>query len=103
MIIPALKQHREPATEPYELYPVRRAWRYLGNRRAYPASDQSIQQALTLERGLIESGNKHVLQARMKIPGASWNIETAEDFAKARALRANKLWNQYWEDLKEDP
>jgi len=100
-VITELKKHLEPATEPDELCPVRRAWRYLDNRRDYLAYDQAIKKELPLGSGLIESGNKHVLQARMKIPGASWNIETAEDFAKARALRANKLWNQYWEDLKE--
>jgi hypothetical protein len=80
-----------------ELSPVRRAWRYLSNRRDYLAYDRAIEKELPLGSGLIESGNKHVLQARIKIPGASWSMSTAENFAKARALRANKQWNQYWE------
>lgn len=100
-VIAELKKHLEPATEPDELCPVRRAWRYLDNRRDYLDYDQAIEKELPLGSGLIESGNKHVLQARMKIPGASWSIETAENFAKVRALRANKLWNQYWEEQKQ--
>jgi DNA-binding transcriptional MocR family regulator len=50
--------------------------------------------------GLIESGNKHVIQARMKIPGASWSEQTAENFVCVRAMRANLQWEPYWEELK---
>ena len=60
--------------------PVRRVWRYLDNRRDYLAYEKAIENGLPLGSGMIESGNKHVLQAWMKIPGASWNIETAENF-----------------------
>lgn len=99
-VIAELKKYCEPLNQADELSPVRRAWRYLKNRRNHLAYDQAIEQELPLGSGLIESGNKHVLQARMKIPGASWNIRTAENFAKARALRANKKWNQYWESIQ---
>jgi len=100
-VIAELKKHREPETWEDDLSPVRRAWRYLDNRRNYLAYDKAVEKELPLGSGMIESGNKHVLQARMKIPGASWNIDTAENFAKARALRANGQWNQYWQELNE--
>ena len=99
-VIAELKKHLEPEDQPDELSPVRRAWRYLENRRDYLADDKAIEKELPLGSGLIENGNKHVLQSRMKIPGASWNIETAENFARTRAMRANNQWNQYWEELK---
>jgi len=93
-VIEELKKHCEQHSEPEETSPVRRAWRYLENRRDYLAYDKAIEKGLPLGSGLIESGNKHVLQARMKIPGASWNIVTAENFARARAMRANHQWDQ---------
>ncbi len=100
-VIAELKKHIEASTEPEESAPVRRAWRYLENRRNYLAYDKAIEKNMPLGSGLIESANKHVLQARLKIPGASWNLNTAENFARTRTIRANKLWNQYWQDLKK--
>lgn len=99
-VIAELKKNLEPENQSDELSPVRRAWRYLENRSDNLAYDKAIEKELPLGSGLIESGNKHVLQARMKLPGASWNIDTAENFARTRAMRANGQWNQYWEELK---
>ena len=98
-VIEALKKHLEPEDLPDEVCPVRCAWRYLDNRSDYLAYDKAIEKEMPLGSGLIESGNKHVLQARMKIPGASWSIETAENFARTRAMRSNGQWNTYWSEL----
>jgi hypothetical protein len=98
-VIAELKKHCEADSLPDADSPVRCAWRYLNNRRDCLAYDQAIAQKLPLGSGLIESGNKHVLQARMKIPGASWNLDTAENFARARSLRANGQWHTYWDNL----
>jgi len=98
-VIEALKEHLEPLEQPDCESPVRCAWRYLENRRENLAYDQAIAKDLPLGSGLIESGNKHVIQARMKIPGASWSQQTAEDFVSARAMRANHQWDSYWQDL----
>lgn len=93
-----LGKHLEADGLPDEDSPVRCAWRYLDNRRDCLAYDQAIAQELPVGSGLIESGNKHVLQARMKIPGAAWSLHTAENFARARAFRANGAWDAYWND-----
>lgn len=100
-VIAELKKHCEPPPQADELSPVRRAWRYLDNRRDYLAYDKALQKQLPLGSGMIESGNKHILQARMKIPGASWNIQTAENFARTRAMRANNQWDAYWNEQKQ--
>lgn len=97
-VIAELQQHLEPDALSDEESPVRCALRYLDNRADHLAYDQAIAQKLPVGSGLIESGNKHVLQARMKIPGASWNILTAENLARARAFRANGDWNSFWKD-----
>ena len=99
-VIEELETYCEAPSTPEEISPVRRAWRYLDNRQDYLAYDKAIENDLPLGSGLIESANKHVLQARMKIPGASWNIQTAENFARARAMRANQQWGDYWNELK---
>jgi hypothetical protein len=100
-VIEELEKYCEAPSQTEEMSPVRRAWRYLHNRRNYLAYDKAIAKELPLGSGMIESGNKHILQARMKIPGASWNIQTAENFARARAMRANQQWNQYWNQLNQ--
>jgi len=99
-VIAELNKHRESEDQADESAPVRRAWRYLSNRSEHLAYDEAIERDLPIGSGLIESANKHVIQARMKIPGASWNIHTAENFARARAMRANKQWRKYWEECK---
>ena len=99
-VIEELKMHLEPLGLPDSESPVRCAWRYLENRRENLAYDEAIAKDLPLGSGLIESGNKHVIQARMKIPGASWSEQTAENFVCARAMRANLQWEPYWEELK---
>ena len=98
-VIAELKKHVESPESPDGESPVRCALRYFENRRENLAYDQAIAKGLPLGSGLIESGNKHVIQARMKISGASWSEQTAENFVSARALRANKLWDNYWTQI----
>lgn len=100
-VLAELHARLEPVTTPEPAAPVRAAHRYLANRRDqldYPAA---LARSLPLGSGLIESGHKHVLQKRLKIPGAAWLRANAEAFAQARALRANGGWSLYWADLNQ--
>lgn len=45
---------------------------------------------------LIESGLRHVLQARLKRAGAAWSIDHANPIARMRVLRANQHWQSLW-------
>jgi hypothetical protein len=96
-LIKELNRRLEPKNTPEEDAPVRRALRYLQNRIDALDYKQAICEKLPIGSGLIESGHKHVLQARMKIPGAAWKIQNAEAMAQARAFRANQQWNLYWQ------
>lgn len=98
-VIEELKKYLESPDLPDCEAPVRCAWRYLNNRRESLAYDQAIAKDLPLGSGMIESANKHIIQERMKIPGASWSQETAENFVSARAMRANRQWDDYWKHL----
>ena len=95
-VIAELAVHREAAEVGDENAPVRAAHRYLGNRPGtldYPAA---IAAGLPIGSGLIESGHKHVLQARLKIPGAAWLLSNAETMAQLRVLRSNDRWSELW-------
>lgn len=95
-VINELAAHREALTVPEENSPVRAAHRYLSNRPDtldYPAA---LAAQLPIGSGLIESGHKHVLQARLKLPGAAWLKENAEALAQLRVLRANHRWSELW-------
>jgi hypothetical protein len=48
----------------------------------------------TIGSGEVESRHRSVIQKRMKIPGAWWREDNAENML--RSLRANRDWQDYW-------
>ena len=52
--------------------------------------------ALPICSGMIESGHRHVLQARLKKAGTAWLREHADQIAHLRGLRANRQWESLW-------
>jgi hypothetical protein len=56
-----------------------------------------IYQGLPIGSGEVESAHRHILQKRLKIPGAWWRLEGAEEMAQLRAMRANNRWNEFWQ------
>ncbi|MGV3772404.1 MAG: ISKra4 family transposase, partial [Verrucomicrobiales bacterium] len=51
---------------------------------------------LPIGSGMIESGHRHVLQARLKKAGTAWLPNNADDLAQLRVLRANEQWQAFW-------
>ena len=95
-VLEALDLRLETATVADEQAPVRSAHRYLSNRLDaldYPAA---LAQKLPIGSGLIESGHKHVLHARLKGPGSAWLPANANAIAQLRVLRSNQLWGDFW-------
>lgn len=95
-VLAALAERMEPGETPDEQAPVRAAHRYLNRRREHLDYPRALALELPIGSGLIESGHRHVLQARLKQPGAAWLEEHAESLAQLRVLRANQLWAQLW-------
>ncbi len=62
-----LGQHLEAPATAEEDAPVRLAHRYLTNRIEQLDYQGALNDQLPIGYGLIESGHKHVIQARMKI------------------------------------
>jgi hypothetical protein len=95
-VLEALRIHKEPAEQPDEKAPARNALRYLENRRDqldYPAA---LAAGLPVGSGLIESGNRHVLQRRLKQAGAWWLPANLNAMACLRTTRASGSFDTYW-------
>lgn len=95
-VIAELAAHCEPPETPKEQAPVTNAHRYLHHRRDCLDYASALEHELPIGSGLIESGHRHVLQARLKKAGTSWLPQTAEAMAQLRVLRSNHLWQTLW-------
>jgi len=95
-VLAALEPYREHDGIEDAKAPVRTAHRYIQNRLNQLDYAGAIAENLPIGSGMIESGHKHVLQARLKISGAAWTLNNAQNIAKARALRANQQRHIYW-------
>jgi hypothetical protein len=95
-VIEALAEHREPAGTPEESAPVNSAHRYLSNRTDCLDYPRALRLGLPIGSGMIESGHRHVLQARLKKAGAAWLVTNADRIANLRVLRSNGQWLNLW-------
>lgn len=95
-VLKELEEHQEPAAVADEQAPVRAALRYLHNRTDQLDYPRALRLGLPIGSGLIESGHRHVLQARLKQPGCAWLAPNADALAQLRVLRSNGHWLHLW-------
>lgn len=95
-VIEALESHLEPEATTDEESPVRKGYRYLNNRLDCLDYPRALRLGLPIGSGMIESGNRHVLQARLKQAGTAWLADHADQIAHLRVLRANRQWECLW-------
>lgn len=48
----------------------------------------------------VESAHRHVVQQRVKIPGAWWRPDQVDNVLSLRMLKANGLWDAYWKSRR---
>lgn len=48
----------------------------------------------------VESAHRHVVQQRMKIPGAWWHPDNVPGVLALRMLRVNGWWHEYWSEQR---
>ena len=70
--------------------------RYMRARREQLDYAGTLAAGLPIGLGLIESGHRHVVPARLKKSGAWWKEGNARDMVGLRVLRANGDWESYW-------
>ena len=51
--------------------------------------------------GEIESAHKSIPQKRLKIPGASWHVDSIDLMLSLRILRADDWWEDFWNQRAE--
>jgi hypothetical protein len=95
-VIKALEPHLEPEGTTDLEAPVRNGYRYLNNRLDCLDYPGALALGLPIGSGMIESGHRHVLQARLKKAGTAWWPEQADQIAHLRVLRANHQWASLW-------
>jgi hypothetical protein len=95
-VIESLGEHLEPLGTPEEEAPVRNGYRYLTNRTDCLDYPRALQLGLPIGSGMIESGHRHVLQARLKKAGTAWLRDHADQIAHLRVLRSNNQWLSLW-------
>lgn len=95
-VLAALEPKVEPDHVADEEAPVRNGHRYLKNRLDCLDYPTALKRGLPIGSGLIESGHRHVLHARLKKAGAAWLAASAEQIAQLRVLRANQQWESFW-------
>lgn len=95
-VIEALAEHLEAPGTAEEDAPVRHGHRYLTNRTDCLDYPRALKLGLPIGSGMIESGHRHVLQARLKKAGTAWLAEHADQIANLRVLRANRQWLALW-------
>lgn len=96
LVINSLTEHLEPEGAPEEESPVRNAHRYLTNRLECLDYPRALALGLPIGSGMIESGHRHVLQARLKKAGTAWLRDHADKLAHLRVLRSNQKWETLW-------
>jgi hypothetical protein len=95
-VIQALKPHLEPEGTAEEEAPARNAYRYLTNRLDCLDYPLALALGLPIGSGMIESGHRHVIHARLKKAGAAWLRDHADQLVHLRVLRANRQWASFW-------
>jgi hypothetical protein len=102
-VLAALEIHLEPTSVEEKNAPVRACLRYMRNRPDQFNYPEAIRKELPIGSGKIESAHRYVIQERMKISGAWWKIENADSMLALRTMRANELWDNYWDNYaKQD-
>jgi hypothetical protein len=95
-LVAELSARLESEEKPDEEAPVRCACRYLNNRLDQLDYPYAKANGLPVGSGLIESGNRHVLQSRLKRAGTWWNPKSLNDMSQLRILRVERQWSAFW-------
>lgn len=76
--------------------PVDRCVRYLRKNANYLRYDVYLAAGYPIATGVIEGLCRHLVEDRMGITGARWDLISAEAVLRIRALSINGDWDAYW-------
>lgn len=79
-----------------ERKPVDKCCDYLLKNQRYLKYDEYLSQGFPIATGVIEGTCRHLVQDRMGITGARWDVPGGEAVLKLRAIRCSGDWDDYW-------
>ena len=99
-VIAELNKWKEAEDIPTNEAPVRKLLQYIKNRPGQFDYKEAIDKELPIGSGEVESAHRYIIQNRLKISGAWWLPEKAQDMLNLSAMRHNGGWEDYWQNLK---
>jgi hypothetical protein len=76
--------------------PIDKALKYFRRNAAFMDYPTFLAQGLPIASGVIEGACRHLIQDRLGITGARWDLPGAEAMLCLRALRTSGDWDAYW-------
>jgi hypothetical protein len=77
-------------------HPLSQLARYLEHQKEHLDYKRAREEGLPIGSGAVEGGHRHVIQARIKLPGTWWKEESINPMLALRTLRANGQWEAFW-------
>jgi len=77
-------------------HPLAKLAGYLKGQKNHLDYEGTLRDGLPVGSGVVEGGHRHIIQARLKLPGAWWNQETVNPMLALRTLRVNGWWDAFW-------
>jgi hypothetical protein len=79
-----------------ERRPVEKCAKYLHANGLYLRYDEFLAKGFPIATGVIEGACRYLIQDRLGITGARWNLAAAEAILRLRALHSSGDWDEYW-------
>jgi translation initiation factor 2 beta subunit (eIF-2beta)/eIF-5 len=76
--------------------PIDKALKYFRRNAAFMGYSTFLAQGLPIASGVIEGACRHLIQDRLGITGARWDLPGAEAVLRLRALHTSGDWDAYW-------
>jgi len=80
-----------------ERRPVDKCCDYLLKYQDYMRYAEYLTEGFPIATGVIEGACRHLVEDRMGITGARWDVPGAEAVLRLRAIRCSGDWNAYWQ------
>jgi hypothetical protein len=80
-----------------ERHPVDKCCDYLLKYQDYLRYAEYLAKGFPIATGVIEGACRHLVEDRMGITGARWDVPGAEAVLRLRAIRCSGDWDDYWQ------
>lgn len=94
--VPAVIKECRTAAGASAEHPLAQLAQYLEHQQDHLDYAAAQGQDLPLGSGAVEGGHRHIIHARLKLPGTWWKPETVNPMLALRVLRANGWWEHFW-------